>query len=75
MIKEVTMYTVICDNCGKDVMEDQEYAGWNDKDFAELEATESDWIKEKDNHYCNDCYFYDDEDELRLDELRTKPTP
>jgi len=26
MIKEVTMYTVICDGCGKDVNEGQEYS-------------------------------------------------
>lgn len=27
-------------------------------------SRESDWIKEEHNHYCPDCYEYDDDDNL-----------
>lgn len=69
MLKEVKMYTVVCDNCGKDVNKDAEYAAWNDKRHAEEVAMESDWIKENDKHYCSDCFTYDDDDNLLIKSL------
>ncbi len=66
MLKEVKMYTVLCDNCGKDVNKDAEYSAWNEKIFAEDIAMEADWIKENDNHYCPDCFTYDDDDNLLI---------
>jgi hypothetical protein len=66
MIKEVTMYTVICDNCGEDCNASAEFSSWSDGFWAEEMALEIDWIKgEKfDTHYCPDCYYYDEEDNL-----------
>lgn len=64
MIKEVKMYTVVCDNCGKDVNEGAEYSCWNDKRYAQDIAMEADWLSEGDKHYCQDCFSYDDEDNL-----------
>lgn len=64
MIQEVKMYTVICDCCGKDVNEDAEYSCWSDNGFAEDIAMESGWLKEEYKHYCQDCFSYDDEDNL-----------
>ena len=66
MVKEVTMFTVVCDNCGKDVNKDAEYSAWNEKTFAEDIAMEADWIKENDKHYCSDCFTYDDDDNLLI---------
>jgi hypothetical protein len=64
MIKEVTMYTVICDNCGVDSNENAEYACWDDKSYAEKSAMEDTWIKENHKHYCKDCWEYNDDDEI-----------
>ena len=64
MIKEVKMYTVICDNCGIDVNESEEISCWGDEGYAEDCAMEADWIQEDGNHYCPDCFEYDDEDNL-----------
>lgn len=68
MIKEVAMYTIICDGCGKDVCEDTEHAGWNDKSYVEDIASEDNWIKFDDyggtEHYCPKCYEYDDDNNL-----------
>lgn len=64
MIKEVTMYTVICDNCGRDVNQESEYSCFNDKEFIEDMSFESGWIKEGYKHYCPACYDYDDDDNI-----------
>lgn len=79
MIVEVKMYTVICDNCGTDVNKDSEYSAWNDKNFAENVAMESDWIKEGDKHFCNYCWSHDEDDKVvlkRIEPITNKtPTP
>lgn len=71
MIKEVTMFSLFCDNCGKDLLEDTEFAGYDEKGFLLEIAKESDWqtlvggfLDEVESHYCPDCYEYDDNDEL-----------
>lgn len=70
MIKEVKMYTVVCDNCGKDVNEGAEYSCWNDKNYADDVAMESDWYRVDDKHYCQDCAEYDDDDNLTINKSR-----
>lgn len=60
------MYTVLCDNCGKDSAANQQYACWSDKAYAEEVAMEGNWIKEGILHYCPECYTYDDNDELHI---------
>ena len=64
MIKEVKMFTVICDNCGKDCFENQEYSCWGDELYAEDIAIEAGYLKEDDEHYCQDCFSYDENDKL-----------
>ncbi len=64
MIKEITMYTVICDSCGKDSCAETEYAGWNDEGYAVDCACDDDWIQEGKKDYCPDCYEYDDDGEI-----------
>ena len=66
MIKEVKMYTVVCDGCGKDSNENAQYSCWSDEIYAKDVAMEANWISEGENHYCTDCYHYDDEDNLIL---------
>lgn len=63
-VKKVEMFTVVCDNCGVDNGKDQEYSCWGDEGYAKEQAMESNWIEEGDKHYCEDCYEYDDEDNL-----------
>ena len=74
MIKELKMYTVICDNCGADVNEGGEYAGFNDEGYVESCAQEADWYVNSDvsEHYCPDCFSHDDRDNLILNEDRRK---
>ncbi len=74
MIKEVTMYTVICDNCGADVNKDQEYSCWGDRGYARDFAVDADWVEVDDKHYCDQCFSYDDGN-LVIDELRKKIQP
>ena len=63
-IKKVEMFTVVCDNCKLDIGTDAEYSCWNDELYAETVAMESDWLKEGHNHYCKDCFEYDNDDNI-----------
>lgn len=69
-VEKVNMFTVICDNCGEDIGVNQEYSCFGDDSCAEENAMESDWIKQNGNHYCTECYSYNDDDELVIDEKR-----
>jgi hypothetical protein len=68
MIKKVTMYTVVCDNCGKDAFKGDECIAWNDEDVAHELAGEKDWEQDDKKDYCPDCYFYNSDGELTIDE-------
>ncbi len=63
MIKEVTMYTIVCDVCGDDIGDHQFYSGWFDKNTVEEIAMENDWLKLEDKHYCPSCFDIDDEND------------
>lgn len=63
-IKKIEMYTVICDNCNKSADENTDYSCWNDSGYAEEVAQEANFIKENNKHYCNNCYEYDEDDNL-----------
>lgn len=69
MIEEVKMYTVVCDNCGKDNGCDSDFSCWNDESAAWEQASECGWTKEKDKHYCQDCWSYDDNDNVIIKTL------
>jgi hypothetical protein len=72
MVKEVKMYTLICDGCGQDFCEGSEFAAWGEPDFVIDAAHEEDWIESEEKDYCPDCYTYDDQDKLIIKNL---PTP
>ena len=59
MIKEVTYYDIICDRCGKSLIDESETC-YPDKDSAEMFAEESGWQEIGDKHYCPDCYELSD---------------
>lgn len=61
MIKPVTMYSVVCDRCGKTFGEDDAIVAWTDICTAREQAMESEWVEIGDKHYCPKCYEYDDE--------------
>lgn len=60
MIKPVTMYSVICDRCGK-LFEADDSVAWTDKQSARFYALESEWKEIDNKHYCPDCYEFNDE--------------
>jgi hypothetical protein len=70
----MTMYTVLCDGCGKDVMEGAEVSAWGEVWMALEEAEQADWLDENgesffgygNRHYCRDCYFHDEEDNFHI---------
>ncbi len=69
MIKEMTMYTAVCDECGQQLNVGDEIIAWNDKGYAEDIAMDSDWVTDNDKHYCPDCYYYDEDDKLIIQSI------
>lgn len=65
-VKKVEMFTVVCDNCQKSADEGTCYSCWSDENGAQEVAMEASYLMIKDNHYCPDCYEYDDKDELMI---------
>ena len=62
MIKQVTMYSVVCDRCGKTFIDEfNGIVAWLDEGTAKEQAMESEWVEIGDKHYCPDCYEFDDE--------------
>lgn len=66
MIKTIEMFTVVCDGCGADVCEGEEFSAWNDEGYVEDIASNNGWEKVNDKHYCDDCFEYDDNGEIIL---------
>jgi len=71
-VKKVEMYTVVCDNCGVSADEGTGYSCWNDEDYAKEISREADFTNENGLDYCSKCHYYNDEDELIIDESRKK---
>ena len=59
MIKEVAYYDIICDRCGKSLIDESETC-YPDKDSALMVAEQSEWMDINGNHYCPDCYELDE---------------
>lgn len=71
MLVEKIMFTCICDNCKKNLLEGADYSCVQ-KEWIEDEILNSDWHIEGDKHFCNDCFNYDDNDELIINKERFK---
>ena len=62
-IEKVEMFTVVCDNCGKDSGEDSDYSCWGDKQAAREQADYNMWLTNHEGKdYCEECYKLDDDD-------------
>lgn len=44
MIKPVTMYSMVCDRCGKTLVDDDCITAWTDECSASEVAQESEWM-------------------------------
>ena len=60
MTKEVTYYDIICDRCGKSLINESEMC-YPDTGSAEMVALNSEWRTIGGKHYCTDCYELDEE--------------
>ena len=75
MINEVTMYGATCDHCKNDWYDDHNgWAAMSDESTMKNQLSEDGWAKgdSKSNegndgeHYCPDCFEYDDDDNFIL---------
>lgn len=60
MIKQVNMYAITCDGCGKTFSAD-DIVAWVDVCTAREQALDSEWQEIDGKHYCPDCYEYSEE--------------
>lgn len=72
MIQKITMYTCVCDNCKKSADEGSEWSCWGDESTASEMAMEANFIEHEGKDYCSDCWYYDDNDNILIDEKRFK---
>lgn len=71
-LREVTMYTIVCDRCGVSVDEGTDYAAWADDTTSLQIAQDNGWLVTDDgSHYCDECFDWDEE----TDEKVPKPSP
>lgn len=68
MIVSEIFYGVKCNRCGEQ-HDDGEHSFWSDEHNAVEQAMDSEWIEEKNKHYCPNCYDYDEESDEK------KPLP
>ena len=61
MIREVTMYQVVCDRCGRSCAETGGIMAWANQDSARIAAWKSGWLLVDHETYCHDCVEYDEE--------------
>ena len=74
MIKLITMYTIVCDNCGRDIFEDDDqWRAFSDTESAVIMAIDNDSIQIIDNkHICSNCWTWDENDEIIIKPKKDK---
>ena len=73
MIKEVTTFSLICDNCNRLFMSSfEEFALWVTESDAVEASIDDDQTKYKGKHYCPNCYELDDNDNIVIIEKEEK---
>jgi hypothetical protein len=73
MIYQKTMYGIRCDNCQEDFEGDHDGIAFTHLKEDVLEkAINRDWHQEGNEHYCNKCWHFNDEDKLVINSARTK---
>ncbi|MBQ9532424.1 MAG: hypothetical protein IJR71_00455 [Prevotella sp.] len=60
MIRQKEFFNIECDHC--ESMLGEEW--WDDKEATESLLEECGWKKLGDRHYCEDCWEYDDDDNI-----------
>lgn len=61
-----TFFAVKCDNCGTVHEDFNGISYWSDKEYALTNVEDADWLQNFKNHYCPDCYSFDDDDNLLI---------
>jgi hypothetical protein len=69
MIKEFKCYSAVCDNCKTDIHKDHDVSGYDDLGYIHEVMNDGNWKEINDKHYCDDCWYYDDEDNILIKQL------
>lgn len=69
MKRTMQMDVYLCDNCQRNLIDDEGHIGYIDADIFEMVGNESKWIEHEGKHYCPNCYEIDDEDNVVIKEI------
>lgn len=73
MIKKADTFNIYCDNCGGQFCDLNEHTSWNDINQVKGELEAMLWYTTKNGqHYCVDCYCFDTNGYLTIDESKSK---
>lgn len=76
MINQVIMYAAKCDNCGEGWRNHDGICAYHDKGCMEEQLSNDEWHTEEgdltDKHYCPNCWYMDDEDNIQLKQQKEK---
>ena len=64
MFKEISIYTIICDGCGSNSMENSDWAGFTDKDIVLEDAKDRGFQEIDGKHYCENYWQLDNNDDI-----------
>ncbi len=65
--REIPTWTVDCDRCGHNADTESDFVSWTDKDTAQSQTVDADWLATDDGkHYCDECVVWDEERDERV---------
>ena len=67
----VTLYTLICDSCNKDLLDGTDFSCL-DEQWLGCEMSEHNWIELDKKHYCTDCWKWDENEENQIPKNQNK---
>jgi hypothetical protein len=66
MKKEMTLFTIVCDRCGKDALANEDFSCLFELSDVREIAGDSGWINIIDNDYCNNCWQWDESEDNQI---------
>jgi hypothetical protein len=67
----VTLYTITCDSCNKNICDGTEFSCL-DEQWLDCEMSDQDWLEHEGKHYCSNCCEWDENEENKIPKNQNK---
>lgn len=64
MVYQVNMFSAVCDNCGEPYIHPEGFMAFSEREQMEEALMNDEWEKQDKKHYCRDCWYVDDNDNI-----------